>query len=195
VAREANPSPLPVWLFGDLLGRRKLSVVRVTLDGVEVTEIDRARIPVGNLRVPRTEFVAVWAAAERQQEVQGASGVLDWYAGGVAVTCRWLAAAVVHADSGPRRLARSPVSQRTTIAYEELIEAEFLAAELLDVRRTDPAGYGRRPTSPIRWSTCTSTPATAMCSTTRPAGCATVIERAGRRRRPPTSAGSPRSVS
>jgi hypothetical protein len=104
---------------------------------VEVTEVDVARIPVGNLRVPRAELVAVWAAAERLDEEQGARGVTDWYAAGVAITCRWMAAAVVRPPSGPRRLARSPVSRRTTIAHEELIEAEFLAAELLDVRRPE----------------------------------------------------------
>ena len=104
---------------------------------MEVTDADTARIPVGNLRVPRAEFVAVWAAAELLDAEQGARGVSDWYAGGVVVTCRWMAAAVVRPPSGPRRLARSPISRRTTVAHEELIEAEFLAAELLDVRRPD----------------------------------------------------------
>jgi hypothetical protein len=43
--------------------------------------------------------------------------------------------AVVRPASGPWRLTRPPVSRRDESAYEELIEAEYLAAELLDVRR------------------------------------------------------------
>jgi len=123
---------------------------------MEVTDVDTARIPVGNLRVPRAEFVAVWAAAERLDEEQGARGVSDWYAGGVVVTCRWMAVAVVRPPSGPRRLARSPISRRTTVAHEELIEAEFLAAELLDVRRPDllvsRPGWCEAVRATLRWA-------------------------------------------
>lgn len=123
---------------------------------MEVTDADTARIPVGNLRVPRAEFVAVWAAAERLDEEQGARGVSDWYAGGVVVTCRWMAVAVVRPPSGPRRLARSPISRRTTVAHEELIEAEFLAAELLDVRRPDllvsRPGWCEAVRATLRWA-------------------------------------------
>jgi len=120
---------------GDLLGRRRLSVVRATLERVEVTEHDIARIPVRNLRVPREEFARVWAAAHALDAEQGARGVADWYTAGVAVTCSWLAGAIVRTSSGRRFVARSPVTRRTATAYEELIEAEYLAAELLDVRQ------------------------------------------------------------
>ena len=48
-----------------LLGCRVLSAPGVILDSMRVTETDIARVPVGNLRVPRAEFGAVWAAAER----------------------------------------------------------------------------------------------------------------------------------
>jgi len=87
--------------------------------------------PVRNLRVPRAAFAAVWAAAE-----QDASR--DWYALGVAMTCRWLANAVVRPDIGPAYVAHAPVTERTARAYEELIEAEYLAAEKLDQRRPRP---------------------------------------------------------
>lgn len=121
-----------------------------------MTEADVARIPVGNLRVPRAEFAALWAAAERRSGEQAAHGVTDWYAAGVVVTCRWMAAAVVHPTTGPRRLARSPVSRRTTVAYEELIETEFLAAELLDVRRPDllesRPGWCEAIRATLRWA-------------------------------------------
>lgn len=123
---------------------------------MEVTEQDVARIPVANLRVRRTDFAAVWAAAERLDHDQGERGVTDWYAGGVVVTCRWLAAAVVGTDSGPRRLAHSPVTRRTVVAYEELIETEYLAAELLDVRRPDllvsRPGWCEAIRATLRWA-------------------------------------------
>ena len=38
---------------------------------------------------------------------------------------------------GRRTLAPSPATRRQVRAYEELIEAEYLAAEQLDVRRPD----------------------------------------------------------
>ena len=110
-------------------------MLRATLERVEVTENDIARIPVRNLRVPRDEFARVWAAAEALGAEQGASGVTDWYTAGVAVTCSWMAGATVRTSTGRRFIARSPVTRRTTTAYEELIEAEYLAAELLDVRQ------------------------------------------------------------
>ena len=115
-----------------------MSVVRATLDGMEVAEHDVARIPVRNLRVPRDDFVAVWRAARRRGWEQGERGVTDWYSGGVAATCTsWIAGAMVQAPNGRRIPARSPATNRSATAYEELIEAEYLAAELLDVRRPD----------------------------------------------------------
>jgi len=122
---------------GDLLGRRELSVSRVTLGFVEVTENDIARIPVRNLRVPRDQFVALWTTAEERDQNFAERGVTDWYTAGIVVTCEWLAGAVVQAPNGRRSPAYSPATNRTTTAYEELIEAEYLAAELLDVRRPD----------------------------------------------------------
>jgi len=98
---------------------------------VEVSEVDVAAIPLRNLRVPRAEFGAVWAAVEREAS-------RDWYALGVAMTCRWLANAVVRPDIGPSYVAHGPVTERTARAYEELIEAECLAAEKLDQRRPRP---------------------------------------------------------
>jgi hypothetical protein len=107
---------------------------------MEVTADDVARIPVGNLRVPREEFARVWLAAERRSADRAASGVTDWYAGGVLATCRWIATAAVRPPRGPRRPARAPLTRTTTVAYEELIEQEYLAAELVDVRRPDLIG-------------------------------------------------------
>lgn len=123
---------------------------------MEVTWKDIERIPVRNLRVPLDEFVAVWAEAERRNTEQAERGVTDWYAGGVIVTCRWLARAVVRPASGQRRVARPPVSRHDEPAYEELIEAEYLAAELLDERRPNLVesrpGWCEATRATLRWA-------------------------------------------
>ncbi|MCO1659202.1 hypothetical protein [Pseudonocardia humida] len=98
---------------------------------MEVTDRHIARVPRGNLRVPRAQFAAVWRAAEQLNQ----DSVLDWYAGAVVTTCRWLAAATVPSCVGSYELAHSPVTQRPAKAYEELIEAEALAADNLALRR------------------------------------------------------------
>jgi hypothetical protein len=103
---------------------------------VRVTKADIARVPMGNLRVPRAEFGVVWAAAE-DREWAAAAGVTPWFRAGVAATCRWLAGARVNSVVGGRRLAPSPVGGREVLAYEELIEAEYLAAEQLEQRCPD----------------------------------------------------------
>ena len=123
---------------------------------MDVTEADIAGIPSGNVRIPRDEFVAVWRAAARRGDEQGAHGVTDWYAGGVSLTCRWLAAAPMRSTTGPGALARSPVMRRAVVAYEELIEAEYLAAELLEERRPDlirsRPGWCEAVRATLRWA-------------------------------------------
>src|SRR6266536_4126206 len=93
---------------------------------VEVTATDVARVPAGNLRVPRDEFAAVWSAAEAHQEEQARRQVADWYGAGVVMTCRWVAGAMVRPARGPWGPAAAPVTERLNQAYEELIEAEYL---------------------------------------------------------------------
>jgi len=112
---------------------------------VDVSAADVARIPAGNLRVPVADFAALWRAAERHQEERARRHVADWYAAGVVMTCRWLAAATVRPAAGPWRPARSPVTERTAPAYEELIEAECLAAETLAARRPVPGWLAEQP--------------------------------------------------
>jgi len=104
---------------------------------MEVTESLLSRIRVGNLRVSRAEFGVLWAAAEQRATKEAVRGVTDWYAGGVVVTCRWLAGAVVTDRSGRREMPRTPATWRTAAAFEEMIEAEYLAAERLDLTRPD----------------------------------------------------------
>jgi hypothetical protein len=133
-----------------------LSVWRATLADVEVTELDIARIPVRNLRVPRAEFAAVWAAAKRRCHEQADRGVTDWYVGGIAATCQWMASAIVRTRTGRRLRAYSPVTERTDTAYEELIEAEYLAAELIEVRQPTLAaarpGWCEAVRATLRWA-------------------------------------------
>lgn len=117
-----------------------LSARRVTIDGVEVTAADIAKIPARNLHVPRGEFVAVWIAAERQAVEKN-----DWYSAGVVAACRWLARAQVRPETGPWYMAPAPVTRRQESAYEELIEAECLKAELLYFRRPVPQWLQNRP--------------------------------------------------
>lgn len=133
VARLTSASP-----FATSAGPGTLAVVRVT-------EADIARIPTANLRVPRAEFVALWIAAERLCDEQGDRGVTDWYAAGVAATCEWLAAAVFRPTTGPRQDAVSPVTGRSARAYEELIEAECIAADQMLARHPQPPTMRRRP--------------------------------------------------
>ncbi len=93
-----------------------------------------------NVRVPRAEFAAVWIAAEREVSH-------DWYALGVAMTCRWLATTAVQAYDGRWYQAYAPVTKQSARAYEELIEAEYLAAEKLDQRHPRPRWLAEQPGS------------------------------------------------
>lgn len=116
-------------------------MVDATIGLVDVTEQDVAAVPVGNLRVARGDFALVWVAAEREL----GQGPGDWYACGVAVTCRWLATATVRPASGRWYVQWAPVTKRTGSAYEELIEVEYLAAEALLARRPVPRWLALRP--------------------------------------------------
>ena len=113
-------------------------------------------VPVGNLRVPRAEFGALWVEAERLNAEQAGRLDPDWYPAAVAVTCEWLAGAVVEDSMGRRELAPAPVTRRRVRAYEELIEAEYLAAEQLDVHRPDlvehQPGWCEGIRATLRWA-------------------------------------------
>ena len=103
-------------------------------------------IPRGNLRVPRTEFVAVWAEAERQDAENTRNGTGDWYVVGLLNTCKWVAGATVvfNYPHGPKaRPAAAPITHREARAHEELIEAETVAAERMAIRH--PHGIDGRP--------------------------------------------------
>lgn len=123
---------------------------------VDVTDADVAAIPVHNLRVPRDEFVAVWRAASARDHEDTSRGGRGWYAAGVAATCRWLATAPSRLANGLAGPTPAPATRRTAMAYEELIEAEFLAAERLEERRPHLArsrpGWCEGIRATLRWA-------------------------------------------
>jgi hypothetical protein len=108
---------------------------------MEVLASDVERIPATNLHVPLDQFVAVWNAAERLNTSRDGG----WYAVGVVETFRWMACAVVRRDSGGGELAYAPVTNGTSMAIEELIEAESVRADVLAMRRPVPTWLQRRP--------------------------------------------------
>lgn len=118
-----------------------MSGVGVTIVAMQLMASDIEKIPVRNLRVPLREFVAVWLAAERLEDEDR----LRWFTGGVLGTCRWLANAQVRPQTGPWRMEPSPVTQRQVSAYEELIEAECIAAEVMLLRRPVDVWVRTRP--------------------------------------------------
>ncbi|HZS20437.1 MAG TPA: hypothetical protein VFA63_05545 [Pseudonocardiaceae bacterium] len=121
-----------------------MSVIgHVSIEGVKVSPADVAKIPAGNLRVSRAEFVALWQAAEQCHDEQLRRGVPDWYGAGVVETCRWLA--IVEPKTEPWHLAPSPVTRRTQVAYGDLIEAECHVAGQLAGSRPLPARLRSRP--------------------------------------------------
>jgi hypothetical protein len=108
------------------------------MECMEVTGRYVEGIPRGNVRVPLTEFVAIWRLTEHLLSTKHG----DWYVAGVAVTCRWLACAEVPSVLG-RSFPSAPVSRRSGLAHEELIASELVAAETAAVRH--PQGIEGRP--------------------------------------------------
>lgn len=95
-------------------------------------------IPRRNIRRSREDFAALWRAAERSQEIDN-----TWRGAGVTMTCRWIAQATARPAEGRPYMARSPVTSRAVLAYEELIEAELLAAEKMAIH--PPAWLDSQP--------------------------------------------------
>jgi hypothetical protein len=119
---------------------------------MEVTARAVEAIPRGNLHVSQDEFVALWRLVEHLGEANPA----DWYIAGVAATCRWLACAAVPSIMGGWELAWAPVTERSGLAHEEMIEAERLAAEVQLIRH--PSGFEGQPgwlegiVTTLRWA-------------------------------------------
>ena len=104
-----------------------MSELGVTLDDVEVSAEAVAKVPGENLRVPLSEFGAVWSLAEHLGGQPGDGGN---YLLGVILTCEWLADQPVSSVL-PDRMAempRSPLTRRLQRPMPETIETELLAA-------------------------------------------------------------------
>ena len=134
----------------------QLSVPGVTVSAMEVTDADVAAIPARNVRVPASEFVAVWRAASNGDHHDASRGGEGWYAAGVAATCRWLATAPSRLANGLTDSTPAPATRRTAMAYEELIEAEWLAAARLEETRPHLArsrpGWCEGVRATLRWA-------------------------------------------
>ncbi len=98
-----------------------------------VTAEQIASIPTRNVRVPCGDLAVVWNDAEDRLTERGRQEVLDWYAAAIVATCMWLACAVYKPPWGRPHPAEAPASRTRASAYEELIEAECLAAERFEV--------------------------------------------------------------
>lgn len=95
---------------------------------MDPTSSEAVRITTGNLRVPHEEFLAIWHEAGRLAAERGDDDGTDWYVRAVVQTCRWMAAVPMRtALCGG--LPRSPVTLRACVATEQLIEAEWQAAQ------------------------------------------------------------------
>ena len=123
---------------------------------VSPTDIDAARIRVGNVRVPHSEFLTVWREARRREAELGDAEVVDWYLAAVVQTCRWVAAIPMRtALCGG--LARSPVTGRACLAHEGLIEAEWQAAQSRGRFSAELAarpGWCKGVHATLRWAWC-----------------------------------------
>lgn len=122
------------------------------------TNTGAVRLASENLRVPREEFLAVWGAASRQEAELASCD--DWYLSAVVQTCRWMAAVPMRtALCGG--LPRSPVTLQGCRAREELIEAEWQAAQTED--RYAPLlaarpGWSEGVRATFRWAWCRDGP-------------------------------------
>ncbi|MGH3425361.1 MAG: hypothetical protein ACRDO8_11560 [Nocardioidaceae bacterium] len=128
---------------------------------MQVTDRDIERIPSRNIHVPRAEFVAVWLAATRYP----GKNLTDWYGGGVARTCRWMACGIDRPDNGLWRPTPAPVTRRAGQAFEERIQAEYIAADRLEMRSPRPAWLLSQPgwiegiAATLRWAWARNGPA------------------------------------
>jgi hypothetical protein len=121
-----------------------------------VTDRDIAGIPARNLRVSREVFGEFWREAEAYSAAETAAGRPSWRAGGWVIACRWVACSTTEVN-GRRSLALRPITGGTPVAYEELIEAEYVAAEILAAkdpatrRYADRPGYVEAVCAVLRW--------------------------------------------
>lgn len=103
---------------------------------------------MGTFGFPRADFADVWRAAEQL-------GRTDAYAAGVALTCRWVACAIV-VFNGRRGPSYAPITGTSRRAHEELLEREYQAAEKESIRVSRSNDPGRAfvegAVATLRWA-------------------------------------------
>ena len=109
-----------------------------------VTDRDLVAIPARNLRVHRDEFGQFWREVEAYAAAETARGASSSRTAGLVLTCRWVACSTTEVN-GRRFLAIRPVGFGDHVAHEELIEAEYVAAETALVRGPETGRFVNKP--------------------------------------------------
>lgn len=127
-----------------------MSACGVTLGDMDVSADAVAKVPGANLRVPRTNFGALWAFAEH---VATQPGPDDDFLVGVVFTCRWLAAQPVWSDLISRaEMPAAPLTGRQHAAVPETAEAELVSASATAARRGARADLARGVVATLTWA-------------------------------------------
>lgn len=123
----------------------QLSVVGVTIEGMDVSTDLVGKVPATNLRVSRAQFGALWATAETQLEHVERGPEADFTLG-IVLTCRWLSRQPYWLEHFKQwEVPRTPLFGRELMAMPETIEVEYLAAARAQVRfRGRPSGTAER---------------------------------------------------
>lgn len=109
-----------------------------------MTDRDIAKIPARNLRVSREVFGEFWREVEAFAAAETARGASTSRTAGLVLTCRWVARSTTDVN-GRRFLAIRPIVSGDHLAYEELIEAEYIAAETALVRGSETGRFANKP--------------------------------------------------
>jgi hypothetical protein len=122
-----------------------MSGMRATISAMKiVTDRDIEKIPARNLRVSRAVFGEFWREVEAYAAAETARGASTTRTAGLVLTCRWVACSTTEVN-GRRFLAIRPVGFGDHVAYEELIEAEYVAAEMALVRGPETGRFVNKP--------------------------------------------------
>lgn len=113
-----------------------MSVVGAIVNRMEVNPQAIETIPTSNIRIPRGEFIDGWIRAEALSDGHTLQGPSAYYLAGAALTCRWLARAMVRTPDGPWEPAPAPATV-TAVAHDWNIgdEANAIEAEADDAIR------------------------------------------------------------
>lgn len=109
-----------------------------------VTDREISRIPAGNLRVSRAAFGQLWREVESYAADETARGASTARTAGLVLSCRWIACGTTEVN-GRRFPAVRPIGQGAQLAFAELIEAEYLAAETAAAGGSGAGRFASKP--------------------------------------------------